>query len=131
MTNREIHERVKELTERFETSEPFSLCRRMGVQILFVPLTRRVRAFYQQIDGVDIIYLSDDLSEPEQTLLLSHELGHCVLHQGLNSFFITRSTLFPMGRYEREADEFARCLLTGRELDLSCADSEIRKILLS
>lgn len=131
MTREEIRKKADELTALYETREPFAICRQMGVEIIYVPLTERVRAFYQRLCGVDVIYLSDRLSETEQTVLLAHELGHCVLHRGLNSFFITRSTLYPVGRFEREADEFARCLLKDRELDLSAVDDEVRKILFS
>lgn len=131
MTKEAIERVVREIAEKYGSRDPFTLCRRMGIEILFVPLTARVRAFYQRIDSLDIIYLSDSLTESEQTPVLAHELGHCLLHRGLNSFFVVRSTLYPVGKFEKEADEFARRLLEGTELDLSCISPEVRKILLS
>lgn len=131
MSRELIKKKVRELTVRYNSRDPFTLCREMGIEILFVPLTPRVRGFYQQIDSLDIIYLSDSLTETEQIPVLAHELGHCLLHSGLNFFFVTRSTLYPVGKYEKEADEFARELLSGREMDLSDISSEVRKILLS
>ena len=130
MRKEEINKAAQELRERYGTSDPFALCRDLNVQIVYVPLTERVRAFYQQMEGVDLIYLSDSLSPQEETVLLSHELGHCVLHRGLNAFFITRSTLYPVAAFEREADEFARSLLTDREIDLSGVSDAVREILL-
>ena len=121
---------AQELKNKYGTSDPFSICRSMGVQIVYAPLTDRVRAFYQQLCGVDVIYLSDSLTPQEETVLLSHELGHCVLHRGLNAFFITRSTLYPVAAFEREADEFARCLLSGCDIDLIGVRAPVREILL-
>ena len=130
MRKEDIAKAVQELKSKYGTSDPFALCRETGVQTVYVPLTKRVRAFYQQISGVDIIYLSDSLSPQEETVLLSHELGHCVLHRGLNAFFITRSTLYPVAAFEREADEFARRLLCGSDIDLSGVSDPVRQILL-
>ena len=130
MRKEEIIKSAKELKDRCGTADPFALCRELCVQIVYVPLTARVRAFYQRMSGVDIIYLSDSLTPQEERILLAHELGHCVLHQGLNAFFITRSTLYPVAAFEREADEFARCLLKDADIDLSDVDREVRQILL-
>ena len=130
MRKEDIVKAVRELKSKYNTSDPFAICRGMGVQIVYAPLTDRVRAFYQQICGVDIIYLSDSLTPQEETVLLSHELGHCVLHRGLNAFFITRSTLYPVAAFEREADEFARCLLSGYDIDLIGVCAPVREILL-
>ena len=131
VTKDAIERMVRELTKKHETHDPFALCREMGIEILFVPLTKKVRGFYQRIDSLDIIYLSDSLSETEQIPVLAHELGHCLLHKGLNSFFVVRSTLYPVGKFEKEADEFARQLLKSTEFDLTHISPEVRKILLT
>lgn len=131
MNNEQIKRKVRELTAKYNSRDPFALCREMGIEILFVKLTKHVRGFYQRIDTLDIIYLSDSLTENEQIPVLAHELGHCLLHSGLNFFFVTRSTLYPVGKFEKEADEFARLLLEETDIDLSCISPEVRKILLS
>lgn len=129
MTREEISRKADMFFEGRQTRDLFAVCRDMGITVVFVPLTVRVRAFYQCIRGVDVIYLSEGLSDTEQYILLAHELGHFVLHRGVDSFFIARSTLFPPGRFEREADEFARCLLGHLNLDLTEVAPDIRRIL--
>ena len=132
MRESDIKKTADALAAEYQTHEPFSLCRAMGIDVLFVPLTDTVRAFTFTVPekGIDQIFLDDSLGEEEQTVLLSHELGHRVLHGGLNSFFLRRRTNFPLGGYEREADCFARCLLSETTLDLTNVDPAVREILL-
>jgi len=130
MQEKEIGAAVEAFAERFGTREPFALCRAMEIAVLFVPLTKNVRAFTSSAENLTVIYLDEALTETEQTVLLAHELGHAVLHRGLNAFFLTARTLFPLGKFEWEADCFARFLLKNETLDLSDADAAVRRILL-
>lgn len=47
----------------------------------------------------------------EARLICAHELGHHNCHSGHSYQFIEEHTLFVLGKYEREANEFAATLL--------------------
>ena len=131
MRETEVRRAAETLIQTYRTHEPFSLCRALGVDVLFVPLTKNVRAFSYRGKGLDQIYLDESLSETEQVVLLAHELGHRVLHGGLNFFFLHDRTFFPLGQWEHEADLFARCLLENAVLDLTDVSPAVRGILLN
>ncbi|MEV2359371.1 ImmA/IrrE family metallo-endopeptidase [Paenibacillus larvae] len=42
-----------------------------------------------------------------------HELSHHILHQGINTPFLKRNTLFSIDKIEREANELALYILIG------------------
>lgn len=46
----------------------------------------------------------------------AHELGHALLHPGINTPFLKASTLFSVNKLEREANEFAVELLLPDDL---------------
>jgi Zn-dependent membrane protease YugP len=48
--------------------------------------------------------------------IAAHELGHAVMHGGMNMFFIREHTLFPAGKFEHQANTFAAELLITDEL---------------
>lgn len=51
-----------------------------------------------------------------QRFVCAHELGHAVLHPGLNTPFMKANTLLSTDRIEREANTFAVELLMPDEL---------------
>jgi Zn-dependent peptidase ImmA (M78 family) len=58
-----------------------------------------------------MIIINCDLDEWLKRYVCAHELGHAVLHPDINTGFLKKHTLFPIGRFEREANEFAINLL--------------------
>ncbi len=123
-------ERGRELSRELGTRDPFSLCRQLDVSVVFAPLGGKVKAMYCRMFDCDLILLDEALNETEQTIVLAHELGHYLLHPGMDACFILRSTLYSLRRFEHEADAFARGLLSGTTLDLSAADPAVSAILL-
>ncbi len=65
-------------------------------------------------DGVSVV-ISNTLRSPDDRACAAHELGHALLHRGVNTFFLSENTNLVCGRYEREADLFAAALLLDEE----------------
>lgn len=99
------------LKRRFGTDDPFALCDRLDIPVLKVPLPERVRGFFTKICETKLVYVNTELPFCEAQLVCAHELGHALLHEDLNRFFITSSTFQVESRFEREADYFAVCVL--------------------
>jgi Zn-dependent peptidase ImmA (M78 family) len=101
------------LMERYGTSSPFDLCDRMGVGVLRFDLPARVRGlcFQKKEEGGSVILLNSALAGREAAYCCAHELGHVLLHTGLNEQRMSDLTNLCVPRLEREADYFAACLL--------------------
>lgn len=109
LDGKKIYDTVENLTETYETRDPFRLCAELGAIVLHVPLVR-VNGFYQRFEDQDIIYINQDLGEEEKRLVCAHELGHMILHRDINSLFL-ESIKFVTNKYEIEANAFAIQLL--------------------
>lgn len=108
---REIERLAHRVTARFGAGSPLRLCDRMGVRVLRLDLPERVRGFcFRTAQGGPVIVLGEILSGKEIEYCCAHELGHLLLHPGLNAQVIGDLTNLCAPRYEREADFFAACL---------------------
>lgn len=116
MRKRDISGIVKNLTNDYQSRNPFRIAKEMGAIVLYVPLTN-VNGFYQRYLDQDIIYINQDLTEEEQILVCAHELAHMVLHNDVNSIFL-ESIRQVDSRYELEANIFA-CMLLQEDLNFN------------
>lgn len=110
MKNR-ISDLVDALIDYYETNDPFEISNSMSVFVYSADLPNETNGFYFQIGDKPLICLNQNVSYPTQRLVCAHELGHVVLHSGLNAFKLEKNTLCITGKYENEADTFAACLL--------------------
>lgn len=101
---------VQQLVRRCGTDNPFEIAGRKSIAIQFSRL-KDILGYHHTYKRVSTICLHCELSEPEQRFVCAHELGHAVLHPAVNTPFLRRSTLFSVGKIEREANEFAVELL--------------------
>jgi Zn-dependent peptidase ImmA (M78 family) len=108
--------RARRIVERYETREPFRLAELMDVAVIDVSLGKGVNGLVVRDNGWFYVGLQAGLSAPYRRMALAHELGHIVCHPGLNCLFLRKHTFFPVGRYEREANEFAAELLIPDEV---------------
>lgn len=115
----QIESLCNRLKQEFGTSDPFELCKRIGVAVLFVQLPMHVKGFYCNMADYRMVYINNRLKEDEQRVVCAHELGHALLHAELNVMFINHYTNLKTVRYENEADYFSACLL----IDDSLLDS--------
>lgn len=114
----EIEKLAHRITARFGSSSPFRLCDCMGVQVRRLDLPEQVRGFcFRTESDQPVIVLQETLSKTESGYCCAHELGHLLLHPGLNAQVISDLTNLCAPRYEREADFFAACLLIDPNFD--------------
>lgn len=115
---KEIRKLASGLTERYGTNCPFQLCEFLNIPLLRLELPKRMRGFcLKQETGRPVIVLNTDMDTPESDYCCAHELGHVLLHPGLNAMVIADLTNLCPGRYENEADYFAACLLIDPNLE--------------
>lgn len=101
---------VNDLVSEFKTRNPFELCDCLNIPILYEPLGN-IKGFFQNILNTPIIHLNSNLNEHEVNCVLSHELGHAVLHKDLNVCFLKHYTFSITDKYENEANKFTAELL--------------------
>ncbi len=105
---------AQQLRIKFQTGDPFSIARALGMLIYFEPLGE-VGGYYNTAYRQRFIHINEELSEARQRFTCAHELGHALLHPKENTPFLRGSTYFSVDRLEREANLFAVCLLISDE----------------
>lgn len=123
----DIKKLADSLVKKHQSRDPFRIIKGMNVILVFAPL-KEVRGFYQYFQRNNIIYIDENLPEQEQRFVCAHELGHMLLHQGVNTVFMDTRTNLKTSRYEIEADKFAIELLLANSV---CEDQECTKKQLS
>lgn len=98
------------LADRFFTRDPFVLAAALDRVVFSVPLDG-MRGFYQRYKRNHFIYVENRLEGFERQFVCAHELGHSLLHGGMNTVFLDSRTHFVHKKYEMEADHFALDLL--------------------
>ena len=124
-----ITKKVCDIYRNYELSDPMELCEAMGIRLRprHSGLTERsIKGFFCIQHRIKSITYNCDLPENLQRLIVSHELGHAMLHcieaiqtfHDIDIFDDDHNTL----RCEREANLFAAEYL----LDDDCVLSELR-----
>lgn len=114
-----IHARVKHLKEKYGTRNPEKIAKAFDIEIVRKPYTINTKGFFIKTLRNKYITVNSNIPPQYQSIILAHELGHALLHSSQDIYFIREYTLFPIGRYEIEANKFAAELLID--------DDEIRK----
>lgn len=115
-----ISREVQRLKHRYHETDPFELCAAMNIIVMRIPMGTyegACKGFFLAQSREKAIAINSDLPEPLQRIIVTHELGHAVLHrkaQGVNAFhdfglFDTTSTM------EYEANVFAAEFLMSDE----------------
>lgn len=115
-----IEKIVNSLCRRYQSRDPFEIAKGEGILILDEHLGG-VRGYYNKAYRQKMIHLNDELDDEERRRTCAHELGHSILHPESNTPFLRANTLFPIGRYEKEADYFA--------VDLLYSDEQLKEFL--
>jgi len=107
----EIINFVRDMKKTWKTTDPMILASTYGVRVMY--LEGRSDGFRANTikfpNYPPIISLNNNLSWRAKTVLCAHELGHALLHEGVNHFDVTRKNL--IGNEEYEANLFAVALL--------------------
>ena len=102
---------AERLYKKYGTADPFLLCDELKINTFRLKMPDCTNGLYYHLNGKKIILVNEGLSAEKARFTAAHELGHALLHPDSNSFFLKSKTAFAIGRFERQADFFATCLL--------------------
>ena len=108
------------LVRKYRTRDPFRIAKALGFVVLRTPM-QGIRGFYQYVKRCYVIYVDSALENRDARFVCAHEIGHALLHRGLNRVFMDSHTYFPTNRYEIDANHFA--------VDLLYDDDDLRDFL--
>lgn len=102
--------RVRNLIEKYGTSNPFKICSYLKINIIYSDLGS-IKGYYKKCLRKKFIILNENLNEFDKKLVVSHELGHTILHNDKNISFMKRMLMPKNSIYEQQANLFAKELL--------------------
>ena len=123
--------RVKNLIEKYRTRNPFKICERAGIEILYQDLGK-VKGFHVRNAGVSLIIINNNLSELMTVIVLLHELGHAILKHPTKDISFMKDNFFGFSnRLENEANLFlAEFLFNYVPIEEYCIGKEEEKALM-
>lgn len=107
-----MNEVVEPLVKKHKTSCPFEIAKKRGIKVVYEDLGDSTWGMYYSKFRQRYIVVHNKLCDDWQRLICAHELGHDVLHSGINRFFIDDHTFFIAAKHERQANIFAVHLLS-------------------
>lgn len=111
MSYAEICAAVEKLKNKYVESNPFHLCRDMGIILIPRRLgtdTDSVKGFFLENKRIRTITYNVDLPLIIQKIIIAHELGHAVLHRNCGVHAFHDVTMYDSTSvYEKEANLFA------------------------
>ncbi len=103
-------DKANEIISTYKTNDPDKILKKLGVDILDVPLAGRLKEVYFK----DHVVLKEGLQQEERRQLLAHAIAHHLLHAG--NHLNLKSRTYSFGNYhEKQADVFAAFLLMPEE----------------
>ncbi|MDN2452561.1 ImmA/IrrE family metallo-endopeptidase [Lactobacillus sp. UCMA15818] len=103
------------LADKYGTANPFEICKIMGIIIEYTNLDNPLGDTVY-LSKYPIILLSDKIQEKSKKYLIcAHELGHVVLHNGIQNYYLINRTT--KRKMESEADRFAIGLMEKFSID--------------
>ena len=109
LLKKDIKKLVSYYVRKYDTSNPFEIADALGIIVQIGRLG--FEGCYMFLKNHRCIFLNEDLSEHDRLLVMSHELGHAILHSSSSAFFLHDHTYYARGKFEREANLFAAELL--------------------
>ena len=104
------------ITKRYNTADPFKIAEKLNVKLEWVSMDRSLLGKTQYFMNQPIILLNTTIRDSNKRyFVLSHELGHVLLHEGLTGYYTV--AYHGESKAEAEADNFARSLLIWTYLD--------------
>lgn len=98
--------KVRNLVRKYNTRNPLILAKNLGINVEFEKL-ELIKGYATIVLRKRFIVISSLLDELSLQIVAAHEVGHHLLHPIANGSFLREYTLFPIGRYEVEANRFA------------------------
>ena len=101
---------VLNLIKKYNTQDPFELAELLNIEYIIGSMGK-CNGCYLYLKRHRCIFINDNLSDSEMSLVMAHELGHAILHRTENCYFIRNKTFLSTARIEKEANAFAAELL--------------------
>ena len=115
---------VTDLILQYGTNDPAVICDCLHIKTMYWPLEEMRGYFYQNENG-RVIVLNRDLDDQSERFVRAHEIGHLILHGGLNRVFLdTRTFLNAACLLYPNDDEF---LASGNTLSVLAASTGLRE----
>ena len=104
------------LCRKYKTRNPYTLASELGIIVHYGEKMDKVRGFYLYDSGIKLICLGNNLPNCTERFVLSHEIGHAILHKQSSAPFL-QSTFLSVDKMEREANKFAvELIITDEDL---------------
>lgn len=112
MKANEIINRVKEIKRCWRTNDPYEIAKKLGIAVVFEEApTYDYTAHILKMSGYPTtILINDKYTDFSKKVLCAHELGHALLHDGINHFKTTPGSCGSDVEYE--ANLFTVALLS-------------------
>lgn len=98
--------RVKHLIEKAGSSNPAVIAEMLGINVRYVDTPNHINGLWKRILKRKFIFVNERLNEWQRMTVISHELGHILLHPHYHHFCSEGRSYFAVQRHENEADTF-------------------------
>ena len=75
-----IQKKVKTITKKYDTRDPFEICKNMNIHVYYKDLGKALKAYYFYQSRIKNIVINTNSSMIVRRVLCAHELGHAILH---------------------------------------------------
>lgn len=108
-----IIETVGKLVKKYDTRDPYELCKCLEIKIHFYNLEKKLKGFFFYQSRQKNIVIDSNVNDVLERILIAHELGHAVLHTKIAMMkgFQEMEVLDGSSLEEDEANFFAAELL--------------------
>lgn len=112
-----IKKKVDSLVKKYETRNPFLLCKYLKITVLFLELGK-TKGYFKKTLRKKFIIINNELSEFERKIVCAHELAHAVLHSSNDMKFMLDNDFFCKRNFlEIEANIFVIKLLCDENIN--------------
>ena len=101
---------VENIVSEYGTRDPYVIADKCGILVCEENLGS-LNGYYCTAFGIRSIHINRNLSDMMKKITCAHEIGHAHLHHQLNVNVMLENTLMLKGKYEKQANLFASCLI--------------------
>lgn len=112
----DVNQVVQSIIKKYKTRSPYELADSMKIEIHRHELGS-ILGYYYKAYRTKHIVLNCNLirGDPEEKYVLTHELGHSVIHPNANTPFLRANTYLSVDKMEIEANKFSMFYLISDE----------------
>ena len=113
---------VERLIKKYDTRDPYELCKLLGIKIHYYDSQKKLKGFFYYQSRQKNIVIDSNVNEVLERILIAHELGHAILHTKIAMMrgFQEMEVFDGSSLEEDEANFFAAELLLEDQAVLEC-----------